>query len=155
LIYCEADNVWGDTDTFGPPDEIELTYVLGLGTYYDKLKIYDGHFSVFHGTNKIMNYFKKGGVTCGDIVVGIEEYNEVSSKVSVNPNPASSLVHFSADEAITQISLMSSTGKVISSTTHESKQATIDVSNLPDGIYFTNIELDGNTFEIKKIVVLK
>ena len=155
LIYCEVDNVWGYWDTFGPPDEEYKTYALGIGVYIDKLMDYHGGISLYSGHYNNIVYFKKNEIACGDLIVGIEQYDEVSARVTVHPNPAHSVVYLSADVAITKINLIGSNGKVLLSEIYKSNKVTIDVGHLPDGIYFAKIELDTNTILTKKIVVVK
>lgn len=155
LWYCDFDNVWGPFDTFGPPDEEYLTYALGLGVYIDKLVDYHGGISLYNGHYNNIVYFKKNGVACGELIVGVEQHKKPAWDVSVNPNPARSVVWLSADVAFTKINLIGINGKVLLSETPKSNKVSIDVGHLPDGIYFAKIELVSNAVLTKKIVVLK
>ncbi len=155
LWYCDIDNVWGPCDTNGPPSDIELTYVPGLGIYIDHIRHYNGGISSYYGHYKNIVYFKKDGVTCGDLVVGIEKPGEISAKVTVNPNPSSSVIRFSSDVILKQITLVNSNGKILVTAGPNGNKATIDVSQFPDGIYFAKIEFEGNKFVTKKIAVLR
>ncbi len=154
LIFCEADNVWGPTDNFGPADEEEISYVLGIGIYLDKLRIYNYGISSYYGYHKNVTYFKKDNITCGDLVVGIDEPDELSAMVNIHPNPASNVIRFSSDVQLRNIDLINSSGKTLVSKSLNNRNTNIDVSHLPDGIYFAKIELEGNVFVTKKIMVL-
>jgi len=155
LGYCETDNVWGPIDTNGAPDDDEITYVFGLGIYRDHYNNaipgsmwHDGHY-------KYIIYFKKNDIACGDLIVGIEEPGEISAKVIVSPNPASSEIRFTSDVNLKRIILVNSNGKVLLTEKPNGNKTIIDVSRFSDGIYFAKIEFEGNRVLTKKIVVLR
>ncbi|MBX3162873.1 MAG: T9SS type A sorting domain-containing protein [Bacteroidetes bacterium] len=82
-------------------------------------------------------------------IVGLHELSANSLRVTAYPNPAQTQVHIKTDEAeIMQIKIVSIAGSELINTT----QHIIDVSHLPNGIYFAQIKTDKG-IGARKIVV--
>lgn len=76
------------------------------------------------------------------------EFDKVS--ITIYPNPASSFLTIESSSPITFVSLVNALGMEVMKT----KESTIDVSNLPDGIYFVRL-LINNEFVSRKLIVNK
>lgn len=70
---------------------------------------------------------------------------------SYYPNPASNVVHFSANETIKSIAVYNMLGQMIQSNSPNSKQPTIDISNLATGQYLFKVQTE-SAVKIVKIV---
>lgn len=105
-------------------------------TIYYKLKQVD-----FNGNFKFSN------------IKVIQLENNISAKVNVYPNPATTSITIKSDQQSTKSTyrLLNIDGKLI----HEGNvfQSNVDVSNLPRGIYFLSILEDGEIIETKSIVL--
>jgi len=91
------------------------------------------------------------------IVAGLNAH-EISNNLTVFPNPANGVINISCDnnsnEAI-NINLTNILGSVVKKESFgaENKiRVTMNVSDLPKGIYFINVNI-GNTSSVKKIVI--
>jgi protein subunit release factor A len=75
--------------------------------------------------------------------------SEIANSISVNvfPNPTSGLITIETNDLIEEIVLMSANGQMITRTTEK----TVDLTNLPSGVYFLNIETDNGVIT-KKIL---
>ncbi|MBX3162872.1 MAG: T9SS type A sorting domain-containing protein [Bacteroidetes bacterium] len=99
--------------------------------------------------------FSENGITVKDFalernpIVGLRELSANSLRVTAYPNPAQTQVNIKTDEAeIVQIKIVSISGSELINTT----QHIIDVSHLPNGIYFAQIKTDKG-IGARKIVV--
>ena len=79
--------------------------------------------------------------------VGVNEVNSI--EVTTFPNPTSGIVSFSTTEIITSIEIYNLTGQKVSKF---SNTQTIDVSNLPSGIYTATIQTKNGKTALKKLV---
>ena len=89
--------------------------------------------------------------------MNIEQNNEVSFHVSAYPNPASNsfYVEFSEDTNGCIISIYNVLGSKIKEVTTRGKNATIDTTNTPNGLYYVNVVADGIYTDKVKIVISK
>ncbi len=79
---------------------------------------------------------------------------ENSIEVSVYPNPASSVLNFNTSEIVSTVSIISTDGKILSTTDVNGTSGSVDVSVLNAGVYFYEVVTENgnvvrNTF-IKK-----
>lgn len=98
--------------------------------------------------NTLMYYHKKTNGTYTIYlryrdITGIEEYSQNS--VSVYPNPASTAVSVSGTEPTDEIVITNSLGQIMN---REQGTSTIDVANLPEGIYFLHVYRDNTRISI-------
>jgi hypothetical protein len=68
------------------------------------------------------------------------------------PNPASNLVHLSSGNEIEAVSLVDISGKLLVTQVISNTTGTISIENLPAGVYFMNVTIDGNVKNHKLIV---
>lgn len=89
--------------------------------------------------------------------MNIAQNNEVSFHVSAYPNPASNsfYVEFSEDTNECIISIYNVLGSKIKEVTTRGKNATIDTTNTPNGLYYVNVVADGIHTDKVKIVINK
>lgn len=78
--------------------------------------------------------------------VGIEE--QLSDGISIYPNPTKGVVNVKVSSGIEQIELFDAQGKRIMSTT----KATLDLSGLPNGLYFVKVHTASDVIKVQKIV---
>ena len=76
------------------------------------------------------------------------------SNFTIFPNPTDGLIIISGCTSTTTYTLLDVTGKIISSSIILNPTAKIDLSNLPNGIYFVRLETAENRF-VQKIVLNK
>jgi hypothetical protein len=104
-----------------------------------------------------------GGSYLNNVVVGIEEQSSQLNSVSVFPNPAINHVNLSVNLTESQkvdIKLFNSLGAQVNATVSAegivgANDFKIDLSTLPEGIYFAQIHLDGNLSTTRRFVVSK
>lgn len=78
-------------------------------------------------------------------IVGIE--NNKSEIVGVYPNPSNGILNVKADKEIQNIEVYNAMGQVVYTVNTNANFASIDLSNLPNGLYTVNTVIDGkNTF---------
>lgn len=88
---------------------------------------------------------------CG---VGLSE-SELN-QLAVYPNPASSYITLAAGENMTGVQVFDMSGKLIlNESLYSSKQADVNIQNLPVGIYAVKVEFEDGTFVNRRIQVMK
>jgi hypothetical protein len=95
-------------------------------------------------------YYKKGSVVCGSpdtTLASINKYELAQQNIHIYPNPAQNKITIDATDVI-DIKLFDVIGKQITST----KENNIDVSNLPFGVYFIQVQTKQGTITQKIIV---
>jgi hypothetical protein len=80
----------------------------------------------------------------------VKELN-ISSFV-VYPNPSNGLVTVSSTDMISKVVVMNILGEVVKSITADSKQITVDITDLKSNVYFLQITDAKNQTSIQKIV---
>jgi len=81
--------------------------------------------------------------------VGVEEIG--IGGISIFPNPTANLIIYDTIENLKQISVINTTGKNCKNIAIDFYSNSIDLSNLPNGVYFIHFQTDKNSF-IKKII---
>jgi len=86
------------------------------------------------------------------VVVGVDE-NPTDEYIMVYPNPASDLLRISNTTGnISHITLTNAVGQIVVNEVVNAPNVKVDVSNLPNGVYFANIETAKGTATQKVIV---
>jgi len=110
----------------------------------------------------IQNFYNQGLIGCPALALGVQE--KVNSKdVSLNiyPNPSSQMINIQAENvqfSIKGVSVFDVTGKAMHGSTSPDSyrdtmtNATIDVSNLPNGLYFLHVEMSNGQRVVRKVV---
>lgn len=91
---------------------------------------------------------------CSETLVGIKE-NTTSDLFTVYPNPAQNILTLRAPEHSmdnASVSIISSLGQTVYSDTFENEKA-IDISYLPNGVYFVYLNSKGQTVTPKKLII--
>ena len=101
-------------------------------------------------------YYKRNPT--GGFPVGIE--NELPGNsgqaFSIYPNPASSIIHIKFEDILTGQSLLTIRnilGEVVTKRLIQTNESVVDVSILPDGLYFIEIMTPDTQAEIRKLVI--
>jgi subtilisin family serine protease len=80
--------------------------------------------------------------------------NNLSGSINIFPNPTDGLININGLEGIINIEIIDVTGKAILKSKSQSNTSKIDISDLPNGIYFVRLESAENRF-VQKIVLNK
>lgn len=145
---------------YGNSQNINETFNLDLGCH--QFNLFDsgnngGGSIVLHDSNSEVIYSSSGnygsGASASFAVSILGVNNQVLQKISIYPNPASSILTIQNAENAS-IEVYDILGKLILSKTNISIQQEIDVSKLQSGNYFIKIEKD-NEIATKKFIVLK
>jgi hypothetical protein len=120
------------------------------------------HFSYpaqFYDNYQELFYYKKDslGIVCGtpdSTTMSVKQHVEKRIQLSAHPNPAGAKVTITAEGLSKQTSLavLDLTGKEILLRSIESEKTILDLSALPEGIYFLKL-LHGSEVLYKKLVV--
>jgi hypothetical protein len=73
------------------------------------------------------------------LVIGTNDIDGISNKVSIYPNPANTSVSFKSDVAAERVEIIDITGRMIDSYQMNDNQLTIQTNNLAPGIYIYNL----------------
>ena len=109
----------------------------------------DGNFEIFYKRNPI------GGVITG-MNNGFSSIN--GNRMYLYPNPASTDVHFrfsDISERNSIITIQTILGEEICSRPIQDYETVVDVSNLPNGLYFAGIKAGKKQTATKKLIILK
>lgn len=122
-------------------------YILCIADIYEELLCY-----YENGINKYVNPIYN---TCY-FVAGVDEYSNANEiKVTISPNPANTIVNINYDntkQTFDIISLLDITGrKLLEQQTNGANTLQIDLSSLPNGMYFLELK-NKNTRVHKKIL---
>lgn len=156
-------NIWERwTNTNNSPSCFEFTdwwlsLIEGCGSYLTYKGGYGGepHFS------QTLTYYKKSGVPCGTYsTVGISE-KEIIADMQLYPNPNSGKMTYQytlIGETNGVLCIIDLSGKVVSKYNLQmgtNNILNIDQQELPNGIYFYNMLLNGEVKSKGKIVIIK
>ena len=153
LTYCSLDDVWGYTDTNGPPDELREIYVDSVG-----------YFSYYYTNNSMdesyiqksidLIYYKISGYEYGNpMFLGLNNTSTNTAFVKIYPNPAVHKIAVESDDEILHITLLNLSGKQVLSMSAHSKTVSIDISGLLQGIYLVDVLLENGRRYTGKIKI--
>jgi len=162
LDFCAIDTCWGGIDTQGPPATITAKYALGLGQTLYQDHLFGGSMFTSHSINSTLTYFKKNGQICGiEQIVGIKAALDHSHRLAISPNPAKQSMNVSytvtEDCQFVNLSVCNFQGqliieKAVPNHINISNSTPIDVSELNNGFYFINLEVNGRILQSAKFV---
>lgn len=118
----------------------------GEDFYFEVLPFYPDDINNNVGSYQIEIEVIRQGVT-----TGLEE--NLSNQVLVYPNPANTTINI-IHEGYDQISLMNMSGQVVNTFTTTQSNSTVDLSNIPSGVYFIQLQNDQEIVN-KRIEVIK
>lgn len=84
-------------------------------------------------------------------IVGIGE-NPLHQAISVYPNPATNMLHITAQNGMTNVRIMNHLGQLVLSRNTEATTFTLNVSDLTTGVYFIEITTDQGTITEKLLI---
>lgn len=104
-----------------------------------------------------------GSTYLSNVVAGIDEQSDIISSYNLFPNPASNSININlslTENQAVELKLFNSLGaQVLASVNKEGMQGEnnykLDISTLPEGIYFVQLHLDGNLTSTKRFIVTK
>lgn len=146
--YCNQ-NTWqisSNIDTSCLEDTYYNSYLIDGcgGPYYDVISVSEYY-------EKVLLYFKKGTVSCGNAFsTGIDEIKILNS-INIYPNPSNSIIHVNllSPFSIKKYSIYDIFGKAI---LENSFSDNIDISELNSGIYFITFWNSDSLSITKKIL---
>lgn len=116
---------------------------------------YGGELRCFQ--NDSIGLYKPSAFDCDYLETGIESINNTNN-FSSYPNPAHEIIQISITKDVdltrATISLVDVSGREVLNQHINSKETTIHINHLPNGIYFSIIRLNNETFAFKKIMVI-
>lgn len=136
LYYCPEENIWCGFDTFGY-DSSSDTYVQGIGLYSQHSGPTGPVTDPSSSTE--VNYFSKGGVECGEEVIGIDEAPDMLQRISIIPNPASGSFSVSGNFDQSNLIVSNPNGQIKLIINDYKNGGSINISNLPAGIYLVRL----------------
>ncbi len=84
--------------------------------------------------SEIQSNYPDANVSNCDAVLGTNDLN--SNDVSFYPNPAKDFVNLKSDKEIQNLAIFDAQGKLIKSLRLNQKSEKINISNLPNGVYY-------------------
>lgn len=146
--YCNQ-NTWqisSNIDTSCLEDTYYNSYLIDGcgGPYYDVISVSEYY-------EKVLLYFKKGSMSCGNTFSTEIEENQLENHIKIYPNPTNSTIHitFLQPISIKRYTINDIFGKKIGEYDYSK---TIDVSNLKAGIYFITFLNSDFRMITKKII---
>jgi hypothetical protein len=138
--------------TFAPGDEIELTYAFVFGMDYTTSGVQPGIDVMLERADSIRSYFNQGALGACGFPLSTGNLIEKPKEILIYPNPATDVItiQMSNTEAST-IEIIDVTGKVVLIRNNQAQRATIDINNLPNGIYLVRVS-SGSNMEVQKII---
>jgi uncharacterized delta-60 repeat protein len=107
---------------------------------------WSNHFDTSTASSTIVRYYPNGKTSI--------QTTPYQQQFAIYPNPASTIVHILLTNStnIEHLSLSNMQGQVIQSWSKVPISNSIDVANVPNGIYFMGITIDGNT-KYQKLII--
>lgn len=153
LEYCAEDNCWGDTDNNGPPPNLEIDYVVGLGLFNNSRYVSQPPPEGYSVRNKII-YFKKSDIVYGDdVILGISE-DSFNNQLVVFPQPASNQICFKSpnQKIISDISIFDLSGKLVQTLQVNDQEYIWDCSGIETGVYIYQGKINGQYYRGKLVI---
>lgn len=149
---ANATQAFTHTFTFTLPASWDASQIKIMGLFIDPTGKIDNASSTTIAT-AVTN-----GYTSGTEILGVNNLNEIGSQVSLYPNPtnnnASITLNLEKSSSVS-ISIYNSNGVLVASKNYGSLNGgislPIEMSNFSKGLYFVNINIDGNTTAVKLI----
>ncbi|MBL4708603.1 MAG: T9SS type A sorting domain-containing protein [Flavobacteriales bacterium] len=105
-----------------------------------------------------LNYNANGRAMDCDIAVGLNKINlSKTVKLQLYPNPTSNAINISTEESIKSIQIFDLVGKELfinkdKNFPNESKELSIDLSNINNGIYLVHIKLKNDLSTVRRVI---
>jgi Carbohydrate family 9 binding domain-like/Secretion system C-terminal sorting domain len=134
VAYCDNDENDGQRDNF-------------FGSVWVPKANYNNHWmnADDFGTAKLYSELTPGSI----------KGNQCESSIEIYPNPASDYIHIEADQAVSKFEIVDLSGNTKSVFyLHGKEKQRISVSHLIQGIYYTRITTEDNTFYGGKLLIL-
>jgi hypothetical protein len=155
LMYCPADNCWGNYDIPGPPPDEETIYVCGLGKYLDKSSLSapppQGYYHIYN-----IIYFKKDGMECGEeVIVNIENPLKRAHGFNIYPNPARDKLYVTTEKMTRgTLTILDLNGRPLKKISFNGQLCAFDMEGLNNGFYL--LEFISDSFvEVRKVIIEK
>lgn len=104
--------------------------------------------SISENQGAVYNY------SCNGFPISVETTTEnQNSEIRVFPNPSNGLVQIESDQEIIGIQVLDLTGKIVFTSTEKKVMQTIDLSELPKGMYLLRFETQDGVMQTKKIIL--
>ncbi|NLA23412.1 MAG: T9SS type A sorting domain-containing protein, partial [Bacteroidales bacterium] len=87
-----------------------------------------------------------------DIVVSTGINTELSKNTTIYPNPAKDILNINSKDNLKSVKLIAIDGKIVLNQDINNTSTTLDISTLPAGVYFLNLENE-NEIAIKKLII--
>lgn len=131
----------------------KITQKLGTGTFVSDIAVHpeDGFVAVAtHGRGVFTNFIEST-----DEIVGIEDIKKVSiekTSLSIYPNPASNFIRINTSQKIDKISIYDLQGRRVYQNTNSNSPNSIDISQLPNGVYSLYLQTENEPLFGKFVV---
>lgn len=133
-FYCDSCRCFGNLDGFGSSNFSEK-YTKGFGmTRYTQTS----YGPLPTGNNGIARlvYANIGGIECGQIWLGIDEF-DLASNVSIAPNPTNGEVNVESDFPIERVTIINQLGQELQTSSIDNIQEfSVDLTSFKPGAYF-------------------
>ncbi len=98
-----------------------------------------------------MPHYRQSYFECDSTLIGTEEVTHSGQKLTVFPNPASDVIYLPFEYIAGEISLFDATGRIIARMTPTFSEGlvSVDVSQLPAGLYFVALQVSGKLWSGK------
>ncbi len=154
-VYSDSTNISG----FGP-------YVISYDNDEYMWWLNNNHYpiaTVSSFTSSASTSVSQYGTYVSGVVAGIDEQPDIINSCNLFPNPAANNININlslTENQAVELKLFNSLGaQVLSSVNREGMQGEnnykLDISTLPEGIYFVQLHLDGNLTSTKRFIVTK
>lgn len=130
-----------DTDLYNAPAPTQPFSVVGLGGQFDSSSPYNSGYQIFpRDLNDIL------------LITGVQE-NKLTASVAVYPNPAKNEVNIVLGEVkgATELFVVNTLGQVVAKTSFTNATTSLNVSNLPAGVYIIRL-VQNNKTAVKQFV---
>lgn len=146
-------SVEGSADTY-----IIGTWIEGIGNekglLYDMLRMLTGYqysYLKCYEHNGVLEYLAEGDDDCDNPYVGLEDISLENNSITLYPNPTNSEINIESKNIINSIDIFNSLGQKVYMKTINSKEKSIDVSYLSNGVYVIGLNTDNGLIH-KKII---
>ena len=114
----------------------------------------DGGFVICGMYSVGYNFYLIKTDSIGNISTGIIDPHGESNLVSLYPNPTSNVLHISCNTLMLQLQITDITGRQVYTACNLQQHTSIDVSQLPNGLYFCTIKTQNALFT-KKLNIIR
>lgn len=106
--------------------------------------------TAINANDLMWTFFEQHQLNC--LTTGIENINEDKADLNIYPNPGNNVINLKSDKTFLKIEVLNIHEQVVKSLNTQNKEASLSISELPNGLYFVKVNLTNGNVWIGKLI---